>query len=454
VNRAGGIDRRGVLADSRPAIVRGGVPLGLFLNRGKRVRNAFRICLRQQRSAFGGVTGVQQTEGKTALVRRKAGQSTREKPYSEAHSSARFHYYGDSYHGIPVVSQQLFERYIAAAPPHEEPEAILEQLLIEHAQPIMTRTVRSRLGSFYSAADAAELASESMLQLLGRLRSLRRDRRPADTIRFEAFATGVAANTVHRFFAQRFPERNRLRKRLRYAIETGKEFRLWQGADGATLCGLAQCSESERPAQPADVERCLVRLRDKPFAANLLGPLAREVLAALGKPIELSRLTAIAGELLGVQEPVWLAPATGESGEDLQQYGEDTAPLASVTVELRQRLERLWEEVLLLPQRHRSALLLSARATTGSALWLLVDLGVATFRGAAVALDIAVESLADIWNRLPLEDREIGKLLGLESNQVTSLRATARERLARREGRRNTRKEIGSPLPISGSNRV
>jgi DNA-directed RNA polymerase specialized sigma24 family protein len=359
-----------------------------------------------------------------------------------------------SYPEVIVLSQELFEQFLAASPPADEPEAILERLLTEHAHPIMSRAVRSRLGSMYSAADAAELTSESILQLLGRLRALRRDHRSPDTIRFEAFANGVAANTVHRFLAQRFPERNRLRKRLRYAIETGREFRLWPGGDGATVCGLAHSSETEGTADAADVDRCLARLREKPFASNALGTLALEALRILARPIELSRLTAIASELLGIQEPVWVPPAVGPSGEDLQQFGEDTAPLASVKLELHERLARLWKEVLLLPQRHRTALLLSARATSGSALWLLVDLGVATFRDAAAALDITAEGLARIWNSLPLEDREIGKLLGLENNQVTSLRATARERLARREYRDDKRKEIESPLPISGSGRV
>jgi hypothetical protein len=78
-------------------------------------------------------------------------------------------------------------------------------------------------------------------------------------------------------------------------------------------------------------------------------------------------------------------------------------------------------------------LLLSARAPSGAALWLVVDLGVASFRDAAAALEMPPEELAQLWNRLPLEDKEIAARLGVDRQQVINFRSTARERLARRE---------------------
>jgi hypothetical protein len=43
--------------------------------------------------------------------------------------------------------------------------------------------------------------------------------------------------------------------------------------------------------------------------------------------------------------------------------------------------------------------------------------------------------LAELWNRLPLSDLEIGARLGATQRQVINLRKAARERLARRLSR-------------------
>jgi hypothetical protein len=112
-------------------------------------------------------------------------------------------------------------------------------------------------------------------------------------------------------------------------------------------------------------------------------------------------------------------------------------------------LELLWREVLGQTVRHRNALLLSARGPSGAAVWLVVDLGVASFREVAGALETSPEELAELWNRLPLDDREIAARLGLDRQQVINLRCTARERLARGE----SQADKGSSGPITKVNR-
>jgi hypothetical protein len=146
----------------------------------------------------------------------------------------------------------------------------------------------------------------------------------------------------------------------------------------------------------------------------------------------------MAAELTGIQEPSlishsWIPPSA--SGESSLQMPADPAPSPAMRLEVRDRLEHLWREVLVLSARHRAALLLSARVPGGVAVGLVVDLGIASFREVAGALEITVEELAELWNRLPLEDNEIAARLSLKRQQVINLRSTARERLARRECR-------------------
>ena len=81
----------------------------------------------------------------------------------------------------------------------------------------------------------------------------------------------------------------------------------------------------------------------------------------------------------------------------------------------------------------------------------MVDLGVATFREVAAALEIGPEELAELWNRLPLEDLEIAARLGLDRQQVINLRSTARQKLARRENAGDSAPR--GPAPISEANR-
>ena len=152
----------------------------------------------------------------------------------------------------------------------------------------------------------------------------------------------------------------------------------------------------------------------------------------MARPIDLSRLTALVAEITGSREPSWVTPSAN-CEEEIPGLPPDPAPSAAMRLELRQRVERLWTEVLLLSARHRNALLLSARAPSGAAVWLVVDLGVASFREVAGALETTPQELAELWNRLPLEDLEIAARLGLDRQQVINLRSTARERLARRE---------------------
>ena len=325
--------------------------------------------------------------------------------------------------------------------PGEDPDSILEALLTDCAPPILNRVVRRRMGSLYTPGDAADLSSEAMLELLSRLRALR-DGNAAWDLPFDALAAGVAANTVYRFMARRFPERNRLRKRLRYVIETHDRFRLWVGPNGTAICALARKSLFGREQPPpdreealagaADLDRCRERMAAKPIPDEPLEPLVLEILRTLGRPIDLSRLTGLVAEITGRREPSWVTPSA-YNDEEIPGLPPDPTPSVALRLELRQRLERLWPEVLLLSARHRNALLLSARSPNGAALWLVVDLGVAAFREVAGALEMTPEELAQLWNRLPLEDREIATRLGVDRQQVINFRSTARERLARRE---------------------
>ena len=87
----------------------------------------------------------------------------------------------------------------------------------------------------------------------------------------------------------------------------------------------------------------------------------------------------------------------------------------------------------MLPAKQRAALLLNLRESHEvSAVPMLIISGVATMEEIAAAAGMTRAELEAVWDDLPLEDAAIALRLGLTRQQVTSLRKTARERLARR----------------------
>jgi len=122
-------------------------------------------------------------------------------------------------------------------------------------------------------------------------------------------------------------------------------------------------------------------------------------------------------------------------GEDADAISRltDPAPDAALAFERRSYLSLLWQEIRQLPQRQAAALILHLRDGHGrDAASLLPLTGTASLREIAGTLGLAPEKLAEIWNRLPLEDSTIAGLLQVTRQQVINLRKSARERLTRR----------------------
>jgi hypothetical protein len=87
----------------------------------------------------------------------------------------------------------------------------------------------------------------------------------------------------------------------------------------------------------------------------------------------------------------------------------------------------------LLPLNQRAALLLNLKDAEGrGCIALFTVTNIATLRELAEALEMKAEILAELWNKLPLEDAKIAELLKLTRQQVINARKSARERLARR----------------------
>ena len=276
-------------------------------------------------------------------------------------------------------------------------EQAIEELIVR-AEGIAEQVVAYyRRRSTLAADDADEVLSAVRQRLFLKLRRLRGA--PTEAIAsFDGYAAGVAYNAVNDRFRQRYPERTRLKKRLREIAGSDPRFTM-----EATAAGV-QC-----------------RLLPGRTAGAGGGALADALSDALaGGPMLLDDVV----ESLAAEEPRF---------ETEPEELPDPAPTALVRLEQRSDVRQLWSEIQLLRPHQRAALLLNLRGDDGRNMaGLFVLIGVASIDEVAEAMGMAVEELASIWNDLPLDDLRIGARLGLTRQQVINLRKSARDRLARR----------------------
>jgi RNA polymerase sigma factor (sigma-70 family) len=329
-----------------------------------------------------------------------------------------------------------------------ELQNVCSQLISEHAEPIIKKIVSYKLHVYGShtatvslGQDAEDICGEVLVELLARLRDFKADPQDKAIGDFRSYVAVTAYHACYSHLRRKYPERWKLKNRLRYLLTHNPELALWKSADDDWLCGLGKWRNREKASR--HTER-LWRLHDDADAfiqTRLQQDLHRKDPAGLvsaifdwvGCPIELDDLVNIVAVLWGIKDQ---APSIEIGDEGMAERNKSLIdPRASIASEIDQRfyLQRLWAEICLLPARQRAALLLNLKDEKGNDLTTLLPvIGVATLRQIAEALEMPAESLAILWKNLPLDDASIARRLGLTRQQIINLRKSARERLARR----------------------
>lgn len=323
----------------------------------------------------------------------------------------------------------------------EEAEQRLESLIEERIGPLVRKIVARKLSAHgprkaYAAEDLEDVAGDAVLVLLKRLRMLRAHPGVNDIESLDDYTAAATFSACAHHLRRRYPERSRLKNRIRYLVGRDTRFAVWAGQAGVLYCGLAQWRGSPPDAAAsgrlADLEQKPDRWPDnwKPPAQQERAdpePLIAAILDRVGGPIEFDGL-------VGLVSAVWQIdrmhqPATANLFERLADHGSE--PELAID---RQRLAgRLWEEVQQLPLRQRWALLMNLRDSQGAGmLWIFPVTGVASLRAIAGALEISAQDLASLWNQLPMDDMTLAGRLGCTRQQVINLRMSARKRLTNR----------------------
>src|SRR6184192_2231310 len=103
----------------------------------------------------------------------------------------------------------------------------VETLVVEHAVPLIRRIVSrcARSDHQLREEDADDIIATATLRLIRRLRLLEAEQ--GSIQQFEDYVATLTYNTVYDFLRRRFPERSRLKNRLRYLLTRDSRFSLW-----------------------------------------------------------------------------------------------------------------------------------------------------------------------------------------------------------------------------------
>ena len=312
----------------------------------------------------------------------------------------------------------------------------LEVLICESAQPVVRDVIRNKLrvGHFpdrdLTDDQAADLASDVTMKLVGRLRELRSQPTTRAINNFRGYVAVMAYHACDEFLRQKYPRRHSLKNQLRYLLTHRDGLKLWDSGDGTLVCGYAEWDRALPVNESASRSLREMRTRSTEMA---LPELVSAIFDRCGAPLELDELVSLVADLWEIRdEPTAPVPIDDHTVEARSGKEESSSKLDD-RIDRRSQLEKLWVEISELPLRQRVALLLGLRDDQGRGVLTLFPLiRVASLRQIAETLAMSAEQLAEVWNHLPLEDATIAQSLGITRQQVINLRKCARQRLWRR----------------------
>ena len=332
-----------------------------------------------------------------------------------------------------------------------EAEQLLGRLISEHAAPIIEAVIKSKLkvslnhhdGS-HRNQDALEISSDVYVVLTAELRSIRKGSASKTINNFRGYVSSTVYHACAEYLREKFPERTKLKNKLRYFLSHTQGYALWENDEREFLSGFAawqgnRKANSLSPHQVNELRLSVEAFEHKRSANEQRGERERfaAVLSAVFRladaPVELDVLVDIMAELLGITDISERDMSDEEATDNLCERLPDKSVSVATMIEQRSYLARLWDEICQLPAPQRAALLLNLRdAHGGDPITLLPRTGVASISKIADALNIPAEEFAHMWNSLPIEDAKIAEMLRVTRQQIINLRKAARERLAHR----------------------
>jgi len=321
-------------------------------------------------------------------------------------------YYHPGRSCMPLLSPDLTDTTL---------EHLVATTVTEVVVPTVQRTFRRSPALLASSED---VVADVQMKLVQRLRAWRDG--SADAVdNVAGYATTATVHACYALLRARFPNRTRLRNRMRYVLTHHPRLALVEDPPGLWRCRVT----TVRAVPSAGASQALLDApRQFAAARNLdettpLPSLLEGLLVGCEGPVEFDRLVDAVAVILGVTD----------AAESHPFEAVDQAPMTQDVLEQRASLRDVWAELVELPVRQRAALLLNMRDPEGGGILdLLPTTGVVTMDDIARALELSLDELGELWARLPLDDLTIATRFGITRQQVINLRKSGRARLARR----------------------
>lgn len=350
----------------------------------------------------------------------------------------------------PAALDSLLSSFVQAST-DESAETVLSTIVQTHAAPLVRQVIRRHLSARRGEADAADdVAHSALAQLTRQLWQVRRGEAERITS-LAGYVAQIAANACHAWLRERRPQRARLQQRIRYVLRHHTRLTLWARAREGWVCGRTEWRDRTDTLSQAEAAQWTGRLAVPPAAgandAARLVSLVEAIVETLGRPARLEDVVSLAADVLGIDDAPVDVSSSDEGMPALQKV--ETLPSPEAGIEQRlahgEFLARAWKEIVDLPLRQRTALLLNLTGPDGGDLLSLVPVtGLASWTEIAGLLTVPEPRMQELAAALPHDDHAIAGLLGVTRRQVINLRKCARERLARRLGfTRRTGKESG-----------
>ena len=322
-------------------------------------------------------------------------------------------------------------------------DRLMEEIICQHARPIIRRVVASKLNVGRGRYDSIEwqeqedIAEEVVVQLIRRLSTMRGA--GADAFgSFENYVATAAYNACSNYLRRKYPERSRLRNRLRYILSHHEQLGMWRSGEREWLCGLVSWKNQGQTRAPSARLR---QLSSHPRFVNFSNSSAGErevlhlvisVLDFVGAPVAFDEMVDVVGEIIGMSAKSSAEP-NDPFVENTGEIWSETEAFITERIDKQAYLKKVWKEICELPPEQRAALLLNLKDKDGSDITVIfVSSGVTTISEMADVLGISIEEFLDMWKKLPLSDEEIAIRLGISVRQIGSLRQSGRRRLRRR----------------------